>query len=62
MWKLSFQNVSNLNSMSDKEHLIDAAIAQIKKDLEMGDTTAIAELLQAVPEENLKAFLPEEGE
>lgn len=37
--------------------LIDRVIEQIISDLIQDDTTAIVELLQSVPEENLKAFL-----
>jgi hypothetical protein len=45
--------------MHNKE-LIDQVIEQMKKDVSYGDWTAIAELLESVPEENLKSFLPEE--
>ena len=37
----------------------ESAIEQIKKDLEACDETAIYEMLQSVPQENLRAFLPE---
>ena len=37
-------------------------IEQISKDLELGDTTALEELLRAVPDESLKSYLPEEEE
>ena len=33
---------------------------QIKKDVAIGDVTAIEELLKSVPMENLVAYLPEE--
>jgi hypothetical protein len=42
--------------------LIDKVISQIESDMLAGDTTAIYELLAQVPEESLKAFLPEEQE
>ena len=37
----------------------ESAIEQIKKDLEACDETAIYEMLQSVPQENLRAYLPE---
>lgn len=40
--------------------LIDKVIQQIKDDFEIGDYTAIVELLMAVPRTNLIAYLPEE--
>jgi len=40
--------------------VIEAAIDTIREDIQMGDVTAIEELLRTVPEENLLAFLPEE--
>ena len=39
--------------------LIDAALDQIRKDVEAGDFTAIEELLAFVPKDKLKEFLPE---
>ena len=46
--------------MNEKqEQLLDAVFEQIKKDLESGDCTALFELLNAVPEKNLKGYLPE---
>ena len=42
--------------------LIDKVIEQIRRDLDFGDTTALEELLNFTPEENLKGYLPEEGE
>jgi hypothetical protein len=44
--------------MSDK--LIDAVIEQIKKDILIGDVTAIDELLRYLPKQKLEAFLSEE--
>lgn len=47
--------------MSDleKQTLIDNAIEQIKEDVKSEDFTAIEELLNFVPTENLKDFLSE---
>jgi len=42
-----------------REKLIDAVIEQMKNGMEMGDYEAIVELLNAVPEANLKGYLPE---
>ena len=39
---------------------IDKVLEQIKKDVGMGDMTAIAELLSEVPEKTLRGFLSEE--
>ena len=41
------------------EELIDAVLAQIVKDIENEDLTAIQELLLSCPETALRAFLPE---
>ena len=35
-------------------------IAELKRDIEAGDTTAIVGLLELIPEEVLKGYLPEE--
>lgn len=43
-----------------KETLICKALEQIKQDIEIGDFTAIYELLASCPDPNLVAFLPEE--
>ena len=40
--------------------VIDKVLEQIKKDVGMGDMTAIAELLSEVPEKTLRGFLSEE--
>ena len=37
--------------------LIDSVVDQIMRDIEMGDQTAIEELLMSVPEHNLRGFL-----
>ena len=42
--------------------LIDSVVDQIIRDIEMGDQTAIEELLKSCPEENLRGFLSEVGE
>lgn len=39
--------------------LMDRVIKQIKEDVVNEDYTAIEELLQLIPERNLRAFLPE---
>lgn len=48
-----------VNPPVNQDALIDLVIQQIKNDLESGDETAIAELLQMVPNDNLLAFLGE---
>jgi hypothetical protein len=42
-----------------REELIDAVIEQIQQDVKNADYTAIEELLNFVPETNLKSFLSE---
>jgi hypothetical protein len=42
------------------QELIDRVLKQIEDDVDASDLTALEELLKAVPEENLKAYLPEE--
>ena len=42
--------------------LIDSVIDQIIRDIEIGDQTAIEELLKSCPEDKLKGFLSEVGE
>lgn len=42
-----------------EQRLLDLVVDQIKKDIQVEDTTAIYELLEFSPEENLKAYLPE---
>ena len=39
------------------QELIDQVIDQIKRDLEIGDQTAIELLLKSCPKENLQSFL-----
>ena len=41
-------------------NFIDKVLEQVKKDVVIGDLTAIEKLLESVPIENLKEFLPEE--
>jgi hypothetical protein len=43
----------------ENEQLIDKVIARIKADIEVGDVTAIAELLTFIPETNLNGYLSE---
>ena len=40
--------------------LLDAVIEQIKGDIEIGDYTAIVELLAYIPRQHLLAYLPED--
>ena len=40
--------------------LLDLVVKRIELDLEMGDVSAVEELLNFVPKENLIQFLPEE--
>ena len=42
--------------------LMDQVIMQIKRDCDMGDYTAIEELLMSCPEDKLRGFLSEVGE
>lgn len=42
------------------DDLLDRVLDQIKKDVICGDLTAIAELLDKVPEKELRHFLPED--
>jgi len=44
----------------DRKALIEAAIAQVMRDIDQGDFTAIWELMERVDEEVLAGFLPEE--
>lgn len=41
------------------DNIIDEVIEQIKRDIEAGDQTAIAELLECIPLNILKGFLSE---
>ena len=42
-------------------NLTDAVLEKIQEDIANGDLTAIDELLQFIPRENLIGYLPEEG-
>jgi len=42
-----------------KQRIVDQVIEQIKKDIAVGDETAIDELLHSTPDETLIAFLPD---
>ena len=48
--------------VKNKEDLIDSAIEQIKDDINEGDYTVIAELLEFLPEKYLLGFLRDDGE
>lgn len=45
--------------MKAKQKTIDLVLGQIKEDYRDGDLTALDELLKCIPEENLRAYLPE---
>jgi len=47
-------------NLINKEELIYKVIKQVVNDAEFGYYSAIFELLELIPEENLRAFLPEE--
>ena len=51
----------SVNEAVDKE-LMDEVIVQIKRDCDMGDYTAIEELLMSCPEDKLRGFLSEVDE
>ena len=42
-----------------KDELLDRVLAQIVKDVEMADLTAIAELIADIPDDKAIHFLPE---
>ncbi len=41
-------------------NLVDQALEQVQTDLEIGDLTALEELLSRVPEQYLQGYLPED--
>ena len=43
----------------DKDQLITKVVQQIQKDLDVGDTSAIEEMLDDLPEKKLESFLSE---
>ena len=43
----------------NREELINLVLRQIRDDIEFGDLTAIAELLEPLSDEQLKGYLPE---
>ena len=51
----------SVNEAVDQE-LMDEVIMQVKRDCDMGDYTAIEELLMSCPEDKLRGFLSEVGE
>ncbi len=48
------------HSMNNRDELIHQVLMQIGSDVRLGDMTAIEELLRAVPDADLIAYLPEE--
>jgi hypothetical protein len=44
------------------QELIDAVLEQISRDAEVGDYTAIEELLRYTPASRLRAYLPIDGD
>jgi hypothetical protein len=44
----------------DRDELLDRVFVELRRDIELGDYTAIEELLSAVPDAILEAYLPEE--
>jgi hypothetical protein len=50
----------SIEECEDKDNLVDAVIAQIKEDIENGDTTVLASILETKDTNYLKACLPEE--
>ena len=57
---LSNQWEQHCREQEEFDQLVDQVIEQIKVDVEEGDFTAIAELLQFVPRKYLIGYLPEE--
>ena len=53
------KRISDSVNEAVNQALIDQVVDQIIKDLDMGDQTAIEELLMSVPEDNLRGFLSE---
>ena len=53
--------MESVNEAVDSE-LMDEVIIQIKRDCDMGDYTAIEELLMSCPEDKLRGFLSEVDE
>ena len=47
------------NDFVDRQDLIDQVLEQIVKDVNIGDVTAIEELIKFVPDNRLIAFLSE---
>ena len=55
------KRISDSVNEAVNQALIDQVVDQIIKDLDMGDQTAIEELLMSVPEDNLRGFLSDYG-
>jgi hypothetical protein len=51
----------SLRAIKEKEHVINLVIAEMRRDFDNGDVTAIDELLGFLSIDKLKAYLPEEG-
>lgn len=49
----------SVESIEDKQELVDKCLEEIKKDVACGDLTAIDGLLMLVPDKLLQDFLPE---
>ena len=56
----TMENTEEVKEAKTQE-LMDEVIVQIKRDCDMGDYTAIEELLQSCPEANLRGFLSDIG-
>ena len=50
----------SLRTIKEEDHVIQCVIAEMRKDLDAGDVTAIDELLRFLPLDRLKGYLPEE--
>ena len=48
-----------MDNLTTDQYLIEAVIAQIKRDLRNKDLDALSELLRLLPEERLFGYLPE---
>ena len=63
MWKADYKDQKVTERMASTMRKVSEhtkKIAQMKKDFEMGDESAIYELLEFCPKKNLLAYLPEE--
>lgn len=46
--------------VTTRDELMDRVLAEMKRDIELGDYTAIEELLSSATDKQLEAYLPEE--